>query len=253
MLRLSYKKIQSKDDEVKIQDYVSEFYEKKRYAKSYSLAYHGWWAKKMLSFLHLKSPVLDNGCGTGFMTRFLEGYEVVGLDISPKMVELAKGGYSRVVLGDSQNLPFEDQSFQIVINRGLLHHLPDPKKGVSEMSRVLKKGGEAVFAEPTLNFFSFLPRKLLKRSQHFSHLHKNFKEKELEKIIGSQLKIEKVYYFGYLAYLLLGFPDIFDMYRFFPFKKVVTPLLIRFDESISKIPILNSKTCWGVMILARKQ
>ena len=241
------------NEEIATQEYVAEFYENKRYAKPYSLAYHQWWSKKMLSFLNLKSIILDNGCGPGFMAQFLKKYEVVGLDISPKMVNLAQKRYSKVVQGDSQNLPFDNASFQTVINKGLLHHLLNPQKGVEEISRVLAAGGEVVFAESIFNFINFLPRKLLRGTKHFFHLHRNFREKELKKIIESQLKIEKVYYFGYLAYLLLVAPDIIDIYRFVPLKRIFTPLLIKFDELISKIPILNKQICWCIMIIAKKQ
>lgn len=134
-------------EEIATQDYVSDFYEQKRYVLPYSLEYHERWAKKMLSLLSLISPILDNGCGNGFMARFLKEEEVVGLDVSQEMVVLAKKRYSQVFQGDSQNLPFEDSSFKTVINRGVLHHLEDPQKAIKEVSRVLALGGEAVFSE----------------------------------------------------------------------------------------------------------
>lgn len=243
---------QLKTDEVKIQDYVSEFYENKRFAKPYSSVYHEWQVKKMLlPFLNLKGPILDNGCGTGFMAQFLKGYDVTGLDISPRMVEHAKKRYGKVAVGDAQKLPFPDSSFQIVINRGLLHHLPDPSQAISEIYRVLEKEGQAIFMETHYSLFNAIPRIFLKKGKHFAKSHKNFKEGELIKIIGSKLKIEKTSYFGYLAYPILGFTDVFDIYRFFPFKKILTPLLIKLDEMLAKIPILN-RQAWGIIILARK-
>ncbi len=241
------------EEEIAVQDYVAELYNDKRYAVSYSLVYHRWWAKKLLSFLNLRSPILDNGCGTGFMSQFLKGYEVIGLDMSPEMIKLAKKRYSKVLLGDAQNMPFGNSSFQIVINRGVLHHLEDPEKGISEINRVLKKGGEAVFTEPIASFVNLIPRTFLRGTKHFSPLHKNFQEKELIRIISSHLEIEKIYYFGFLSHPLLGFPDVVNIYKFFPFKRLLTPFLIKFDETILKIPVLNKQICWCVMITARKQ
>jgi len=239
-------------EEIKIQDRVSEFYENKRYAKSYSLAYQEWQVKNMiLPFLDLKSPILDNGCGTGFMARFLKGYEVIGLDISPKMLGYAKKHYKKVVLGNAQKLPFSDSFFQIVINKGLLHHLSEPSQAVSEIHRVLKDNGQAIFLETLHSLLSAIPRIFLKRGQHFSLSHKNFKEKELKEIISPEFEIEKVYYYGYLAYPLLGFPDIFDIYKFFPFKNSLTPLFIKFDQIIAKTPFIN-RQAWGIIVLARK-
>jgi len=243
--------VSKQKEEIAVQDYVADFYEEERYKNPDSLAYHVWWAKKMLSFLNLKSPILDNGCGNGFMAEFLKGYEVVGLDVSPRMVELARKRYSKVILGDSQNLPFDDSSFAIAINRSILHHLQDPEKGVSEVRRVLKSGGQAIFAETLLSPLSAIPRILLKRGKHFSSSHRNFKEEELKGIVTRHFKIKKVYYFGYLAYSLLGFPDVVNIYKFIPFKKIITPALIKFDELISKIPLLN-RICWCVMIVAEK-
>lgn len=239
-------------EEINTQNRVAGFYENKRYQKSYSLAYHAWWAKKMLSLVRLKNPILDNGCGPGFMAEFLKGYETVGLDISTEMVKLAQKKYSRVVQGDAQNLPFAAASFQTVVNRGVLHHLADPQRGVDEISRILAPGGEAVFAESTMNIINFLPRKLLRGTKHFSHLHRNFPEKELKKIIASRLEIKKVYYFGYLAYLLFVAPDVIDVYKFFPFKRFFTPFLIKIDEFISEIPFLKKHLCWCIMIVAQK-
>lgn len=240
-------------EEAALQDSISRLYEDKRYAKPYSFAYHKWWAEKMISFLNLKNPILDNGCGPGFMAQFLKGYQVTGLDISPKMAELAKTRYSQVLVGDAQNLPLKDSSFGTVINKGVLHHLENPQKGVKEIRRILTEGGEAVFAEPVSSFINSFPRKILRGGKHFSHSHGNFKEEELRRIIESGLKIKKIYHFGYLGYLLLGFPDVIDAYKFVPFKKIFTPFLIKIDELISMIPVLNKSLCWGIMIVAYKE
>jgi len=240
-------------EEIAVQDYVSELYEKNRYKKPYSFAYHKWWAEKMLSSVKLREPILDNGCGPGFMAQFLASYDVVGIDISPKMVKLAQKRYSKVIQGDSQHLPFKDDSFMTVINKGVLHHLEDPQKAVEEISRVLKPGGQAVFAESVSNILNSLPRKLMRGTRHFSSLHKNFREEELKRIIESSLKIEKVSYFGYLAYVLFVAPDVVDLYKFVPFKRFFTSFLIKFDEIMAKIPILKKHLCWCIMITAKKK
>jgi len=242
----------SVNEEIATQDHVSELYENERYVKPYSLAYHKAWAKKMLSALTLKGPILDNGCGTGFMAQFLKGNEVVGLDISPKMVALAREKYSKVFQGDSQKLPFEDSSFRTIINRGVLHHLEDPQKAINEISRVLVKEGQVVFSETLSNLIAALPRKIIKGTEHFSHLHKSFTEKELRGMIEPQLKIEKIYYWGWLTHMFLGFPDVVDVYKFVPFKMIFTPFLLKFDELIAKTPFLNKQLCWIIIIFAKK-
>jgi ubiquinone/menaquinone biosynthesis C-methylase UbiE len=237
--------------EIETQDLVSDFYEGKRYTLSYSWAYHQWWSRKMLSFIQPKGRILDNGCGTGHFSEFLKGLDVTGLDISARMLGYARKRYQKVIQGDAQNLPFTNDYFDLVLAKGLLHHLPNPQRGVTEIYRVLRKGGEVVFSDTLNSILTNLPRRILKRSKHFSQEHKNFKRSEIIKIIDSKLSIEEIYYFGYLAYPLLGFPDIINIYKYFPAKKIVTPLLIKIDELISKIPFLNRQAC-GIIILARK-
>jgi ubiquinone/menaquinone biosynthesis C-methylase UbiE len=239
-------------EEIATQDRVSDFYENERYVKPYSLAYHKAWSKRMLSALTLKSPILDNGCGTGFLAEFLKEYEVIGLDISPGMVALAQQKYAKVLQGDSQKLPFADSSFQTILNRGVLHHMSDPQQAINEISRVLAKAGQVVFSETLSNWPAALPRKLIRGTKHFSHLHKSFTEKELRGMIEPQLKIEKVYYWGWLTHIFLGFPDVVDVYKFVPFKNIFTPLLLKFDELIAKVPFLNKQLCWIIIISAKK-
>jgi len=70
----------------------------------------------------------------------------IGLDISPKMVELAReealtrGIYQLVdlVVGDSQLMPFRSRSVDIAVSTGALHHFPKPRNFFSECSRVVR-------------------------------------------------------------------------------------------------------------------
>jgi len=245
---MSYTNLQ----EIKTQDFVSDFYEEKRYATSYSRAYHYWWSQKMISFAQPQGRILDNGCGTGHFAEFLKGFDVIGLDISTGMLKYAKKRYKKVVHGDAQNLPFPNEYFETVLARSLLHHLSGPYQGVSEIYRVLVPGGRVIFSDTLNSILSNLPRKILKKGKHFSQGHKNFHKSEIIDIISSKLTIKKVYYFGYIAYPLLGFPDIMNIYKYFPAKKIITPLLIKTDELISKIPIINQQA-YGIMILAEKK
>ena len=238
--------------EIKVQDRVSDYYEDKRYALSYSRAYHNWWSQKMLSLVQLRGRILDNGCGTGHFADFLKDFEVVGLDISSGMLKYARRRYSKVVQGDSQNLPFPDNYFEVVLARSLLHHLPDPERGLAEIKRVLKPGGQAVFSDTLNSILTNLPRKILNRGEHFSAGHRNFHRAEILKIISSKLTVKEVYYFGYLAYPLLGFPDVINLYKYFPAKKIMTPLLIKIDQLISRIPLISRQAC-GIMVSAVKK
>lgn len=238
--------------EVEVQDYVSDYYEEVRYKLPYSAMYHAWWSERMLSFLTQKGRILDNGCGVGNMLESLSDEDIVGLDISGKMLTKAKTRGSKLVCGNSLCLPFADCSFDIVLGRSLLHHLPDPARGIDEIYRVLKWGGEIVIADTNKSVFSTLPRKMLGKGKHFSDDHKNFSATELISILVRKFHIDNVHYFGYIAYPLIGFPDLVPVFKFVPFNTFVARQLITIDELISKIPVLN-KQSWGIMIKASKK
>jgi ubiquinone/menaquinone biosynthesis C-methylase UbiE len=116
-----------------------------------------------LSGLAPGARVADLGCGSGVFTELLrqEGYKSVGLDISPKLVELGRTKYPGLELieGDAENLPFEDASLDGVLLSGLVHHFPDPRGLAAEVYRVLKPGGRFVAFDPNrMNPFMWLYR-----------------------------------------------------------------------------------------------
>lgn len=109
-------------------------------------------------------PVFDRsleiGAGTGYFSLHLLMSGVVAratcTDISPGMIEALRGNAERLGLevqaqvADAEALPFEDESFDIVVGHAVLHHLPDLDQAFSEFHRVLKPGGTIVFAgEPS--------------------------------------------------------------------------------------------------------
>ncbi len=96
--------------------------------------------------------ILELGCGTGSMWKGREDLirrsgKIVLSDFSEGMVEQSKntiGEYDNVeyMLIDIQDIPFEDNSFDIVIANMMLYHVPDIDKGLIEVKRVLKDGGD---------------------------------------------------------------------------------------------------------------
>jgi ubiquinone/menaquinone biosynthesis C-methylase UbiE len=75
--------------------------------------------------------VADLGCGSGAFTDLLArvGYSVVGLDPSPKLVEVGRTKYPGLELmeGDLENLPFDLKSFDGVLLAGVVHHFSRSK------------------------------------------------------------------------------------------------------------------------------
>lgn len=92
---------------------------------------------------------LDVCCGSGVVGAAFRPHvkKVIGLDLTPQMVQLAKTRLDEVVQGNVYQIPFPDQSFDLVCTREVLHLLPYPERPVSEIFRVLKPGGQFVVGQ----------------------------------------------------------------------------------------------------------
>ena len=94
---------------------------------------------------------LDVACGTGFLTRHLRG-DVVGLDQSPSMIDVAReqAPNAELVVGDALSLPFGDQSFDRVFTGHFYGHLEDAERNrfLAEARRV---GRELVVVDSARN------------------------------------------------------------------------------------------------------
>ena len=93
---------------------------------------------------------LDLATGTGDIALALHhaGADVIGLDVTPRMIELAVQKTPAVgpafVVGDMQNLPFASESFDVITTGYGLRNVPDLRGALDEMFRVLRPGGRAV-------------------------------------------------------------------------------------------------------------
>lgn len=91
--------------------------------------------------------VLEVGPGPGELAERLASEleaVVVAVDVSPRMVELARARGVDARLGDVQKLPFDDESFDCVVAAWMLYHVPEVKRALAEISRVLRPGGRLV-------------------------------------------------------------------------------------------------------------
>ena len=115
--------------------------------------------------------VLEIGCGLGTdLSRFANhGAIITGIDLSPTSIKLAKKRFKLFGLkgdlrvGDTENLSFPDNQFDLVYSMGVLHHTPDTQKAINEFYRVLKPGGQTIVMLYNKNFFTYYVKLVLLR------------------------------------------------------------------------------------------
>jgi SAM-dependent methyltransferase len=91
--------------------------------------------------------VLEVGGGPGELAERMQrelGAEVSFVDISPRMVELARGRGIDAQVADVQELPFDEGAFDTVVAAWMLYHVPDVGRGLAEIARVLRPGGALI-------------------------------------------------------------------------------------------------------------
>ena len=113
------------------------------------------WVLKDLPLSH-DAEALDIATGTGEFARALAPYvaTVIGLDATDAMMEqgrkfIGQAGIENITFqkGVVQDLPFENETFNIVSSRYAFHHFADPKPVISEMVRVCKTGGHIIIVD----------------------------------------------------------------------------------------------------------
>jgi ubiquinone/menaquinone biosynthesis C-methylase UbiE len=116
---------------------------------------------KLISLVDVKENIhfLDVGCGTGWAVG--EAAKLVnnkglfyGIDLSPKMIEMAKGKFSGMdtfhfIQANAESIPLNDNFFDVIICANSFHHYLNPDKALKEMYRLLKSGGKIYILDPT--------------------------------------------------------------------------------------------------------
>ncbi len=190
----------------------------------------------------------DAGCGNGIYLGYLKNkhrnINLCGFDFSEKIVEIAKDntGIGKIRVGNLENAPFSNEPFDLILCTQVIEHLLDDKKGISELCRMLKKGGYLVIGTDnkynTISKLLNLPvtilslpykgiKKLFRSKKRFPH--KSYSIKEFKDLIGTQsFEIEK-----------------FSTFRFsmpFPFYKIkfMRNIIDVFEAFCSKIGIFRN-------------
>lgn len=154
--------------------------------------------------------VLDLACGSGGLTRKIKernpSARIYGVDFNKKAIEYAArkdAGVKGVKYfsGDAQDIPFRDKFFDVVIGFDMLDHIPDYRKCMSEIRRVLKDGGEiAVTVEnhhslwPIVEF-AWSAYSKFGNARNLSHQHVvNFTPKTFKELIAKSGFLIKKFY-----------------------------------------------------------
>lgn len=137
--------------------------------------------------------VLEYGCGDGLNTVVLcrRGANVIGLDISPELLAVAKERLianqcdGTFILGSAHALPLPDESVDVVFGIAILHHL-DLEMASREVQRVLKKRGKGIFQEPLRNSkFLAMVRRLFPPRADVSPLERPLTDQEMRNFAGT--------------------------------------------------------------------
>lgn len=118
-----------------------------------------------------QTKFLEPGIGTGRTGYSIikRGYSYTGIDISQEMMEQLCGKFSKIpdnltlFQDNASNLPFENNSFDVVITVHVLHCLQDPLAGLNEMRRVLKPNGVYLCCENLISSYQKTFEKLLRK------------------------------------------------------------------------------------------
>ena len=160
--------------------------------------------------------LLETGCGRGTLSSYFseDGWDVTLLDFSKKVLSIAAEIFKKnqlrgyFVEGDANNLPFEDHTFDVVTNIGLLEHFENISHVMSEQLRVTKPGGWCLsYIVPErpdniqryFHWFNFILR-TVKKSQKNSdskpeiYRSDNFSQQYIDALDHSQ--VDKVVTFG---------------------------------------------------------
>ncbi|AKE15850.1 MULTISPECIES: class I SAM-dependent methyltransferase [Bacillus] len=117
------------------------------------------WAEMVKNITEIQNKqIIDIGCGGGIYTKELAlmgAKNVVGLDFSKEILQAAKencNNFSNIsfIHGDAHNIPYPNETFDIVISRAVIHHLQDIPTFLREASRILNKNGVLILQDRTI-------------------------------------------------------------------------------------------------------
>jgi len=220
------------------------FYESEAFARQFDSKMNMYDLRKRLSVVYDEMidfditdlKLLDAGCGTGWFSKYAVdlGAEVTSLDLGPNLLaEVSKKCMSTLVVGSILDLPFADNTFDVVVSSEVIEHVPNPIKAIEELYRVTKPSGTLVVTTPNkFWFFSlWIANKLKLRPydglenwlswRDLRRKFDSFKPKEIE-MIGIHL----------FPFVIPALNPILDFFH--RFRKYLGPIMVNVAIKIKK-------------------
>ncbi|MBP2379655.1 SAM-dependent methyltransferase [Microbacterium phyllosphaerae] len=118
-------------------------------------ARHAWESLLLPLVGDAPARVADLGCGTGTLSLLLasHGHDVVGVDFSPRMIELARtkqqaeGADATFICADAADPPLTDGDYDVVLSRHVLWAMPDPAEALRVWGALLRPDGIVILVE----------------------------------------------------------------------------------------------------------
>lgn len=158
--------ISTRTSEKPLRQRMRQFYETSETYKGllagHDEAYHQPFVELVNRYTPPNSQILELGCGNGIASMLLNrsGHDVIGTDISALFLEEAAQWQKTAVRDGEHNLeyrvcdvlelPFQDETFDVVCSNELIEHVPNVETALSEMIRVTRKGGRIIICGPNL-------------------------------------------------------------------------------------------------------
>ena len=224
--------------------------EKEEYKVMYDIEDNYWWyvgLRKLVfssvdEFTRKKRNlnILDAGCGTGKILENCKAYAAYGLELSGEAIKFCKSrGLSNIVRGSICDIPFKNNSFDVVISLDVLYHIKveNDLKALEELYGITNKDGILVLNLPAYNFL---------RSRHDETIHTRHRYtlKELEeKVEKAGFRVERITYRNTIFFPLAVIKRIVEKFLFINAEKMesdLKPLPELLNKFLTKLLFLEN-------------
>ncbi len=132
----------------KWKNYVNSALEKQEDNKKIFLEHYGWQLDDFNALLSTRKKILDIGCGIGYISNWISSKtkgHVFGADLSTSVDEANRVFNSKqnlqFIQADIAELPFDNEFFDLIVCKEMIHHTPEPRKNFSKLVKLLRPGG----------------------------------------------------------------------------------------------------------------